>query len=76
LRYYVSKSGTKIIKNNTLDNRSINVEAGTWLQKVFNQYEEKPFEEYGLDMRFYLEKIKKEIKAMEPDIFANQIKLF
>ena len=75
LRYYVSKSGTKIIKNNTQDDRNINVEAGTWVQQVFNTYEEKPFEEYGLDMRFYLEKIKKEIKAMQPDIYANQIKL-
>lgn len=76
LRYYVSKQGTKILKHNTEDDRNINVEAGRWLQKIFNTYEEKPFEDYGIDNVFYLEKIRKEMKAMQPDIFANQIKLF
>jgi len=76
LRYLVTNKGTKIIKHNTADGRDINVEAGKWLQTVFNKYEEKPFEEYDLDMRFYLEKINKEIKAMEPESFDNQISLF
>lgn len=76
LRYYVCDTGTKIIKHNTADGRDINVEAGRWLQKIFNKYEEKPFEEYNIDMNFYLEKINKEIQAMQPDIFSNQMKLF
>jgi hypothetical protein len=75
LRYYVSNSGTKIIKNNTSDGRNINVEAGHWLQTIFNTYEEKEFLDYNLDIKFYLDRINREIKAMQPEIFANQIKL-
>ena len=75
LRYYVSNKGTKVIKNNTEDGRNINVEAGKWVQTIFNLYEEKSFENYDVDLTFYLFKINKEIKAMQPEIFANQIKL-
>jgi len=75
LRYFVSNTGTKIIKHNTEDGRNINVEAGKWVQTIFNLYEEKPFEDYNIDLKFYLFKINKEIKAMQPEIFANQIKL-
>jgi len=75
LRYYVSNKGTKVIKNNTEDGRNINVEAGKWTQTIFNLYEEKSFEDYDVDLTFYLFKINKEIKAMQPEIFANQIKL-
>lgn len=75
LRYYVSKKGTKIIKNNTIDGRNTNVEAGKWVQTIFNVYEEKPFEDYNIDLSYYLFKVNKEIKAMQPEIFANQIKL-
>jgi hypothetical protein len=76
LRYYISKSGSKIIKHNVEDNRNINVEAGVWLQKIFNQYEEKVFEEYQTNEKFYLEKINKEIEALLPNIFKKQISLF
>lgn len=75
LRYYVSNAGSKIIKHNTSDGRDINVEAGQWLQTIFNKYEEKPFLDYNVDMRFYLARINREIQAMQPEIFANQIKL-
>jgi hypothetical protein len=75
LRYYISNKGSKIIKHNTEDGRNTNVEAGQWIQTIFNVYEEKPFEEYNIDLRFYLFKVNKEIKAMEPQIFANQVKL-
>jgi hypothetical protein len=76
LRYYISTSGTKIIKHNTSDNRDINVEAGRWLQKIFNQYEQLPFEQYNIDVNFYLDKIKKEILAMQPNAYSNQMSLF
>lgn len=76
LRYYVSNSGTKIIKNNTIDNRNTHVEAGKWLQTIFNVYEDKKFEDYNINFKFYLHKVNKEIAAMQPQIFANQISLF
>jgi hypothetical protein len=75
LRYYVSNSGTKIIKHNTTDGRDINVEAGHWLQTIFNTLEEKEFIDYNIDKKFYIDRINREIKAMQPEIFVNQIKL-
>ena len=75
LRYYVSNAGTKIIKHNTSDGRDINVEAGQWLQTIFNKYEEKEFTEYNINMSFYLNRINKEIEGLQPEIFASQFKL-
>ena len=76
LRYFVSKKGVKIIKKNKTDGRTAQVEAGKWLQTVFNLYEQKPFEEYGLDYSFYLEKAHREIKAMKPELYNKQFNLF
>ena len=75
IRYYVSNSGTKIIKHNTTDSRDINVEAGHWLQTIFNKYIEKEFTDYNIDRKFYIDRVNREIKAMQPEIFVNQIKL-
>lgn len=75
LRYFVSKKGSKIIKYNINDGRNINVEAGKWLQYVFNKYEEKPFEEYEVDKLFYLSKINKEIMSLQPEFIDSQQKL-
>lgn len=74
LRYYVSKTGSKIIKTNLSDGREIQVEAGKWMQTVFINYVEKPFEEYGINNEFYLQKVKKEIQSLEQVI--NQLSLF
>ena len=74
IRYYVTKSGSKIIKTHLYDGREIQVESGKWLQKVFIDYVEKPFEEYEVNYDFYLEKIKKEIEGLEPQY--NQLSLF
>jgi hypothetical protein len=74
IRYFVSNKGSKIIKTNLLDDREIQVESGKWLQSVFIDYKEKPFAEYNVDKRFYLEKIKKEIQNLEPN--RNQLSLF
>jgi len=75
VRYYVSKTGSKMIKVNKLDGRKIQVESGKWMQTVFNVYEEKPWEEYGVDDQFYLDKIYKEIKSLMPERFDNQMTL-
>jgi hypothetical protein len=74
IRYYISKSGSKIIKTNLFDEREIQVEAGKWMQTVFIDYKEKTFDDYGISYDFYLEKIYKEIAGLEPD--KNQLSLF
>jgi hypothetical protein len=76
LRYLVTNKGKKLVKHNKTDNRQAMVEAGKWMQTVFNTYEEKPFKEYDLDMAFYLKKINKEIQALQPELFAEQQQLF
>jgi len=76
IRYYVSKQGCKIIKENKSDKRVIQVEAGRWLQTVYNEHVDIPWDEYDIDERFYIEKINKEIKALVPEKFDLQIKMF
>ena len=74
VRYYISNTGSKIIKKNNKDGREIQVEAGKWMQTVFIDHEEKEFADYNINMKYYLENIYKEIKALEPN--NNQLSLF
>jgi len=74
LRYFISNTGSKIIKTNLLDAREIQVVAGKWMQTVFINYKPKIFADYNINTRFYLEKINKEINNLEPN--KNQLKLF
>ena len=74
IRYYISKTGSKVIKKNNSDRREIQVEAGKWMQSLMIDYVEKPFEEYDINYDYYLEKIRKEINSLEP--FSNQLSLF
>jgi len=74
IRYYISKTGSKIIKKNNSDRREIQVEAGKWMQSLMIDYVEKPFEEYNINYDYYLEKIRKEINSLEPS--SNQLSLF
>ena len=74
IRYFISKTGSKIIKRNNTDQREIQVEAGRWLQTTLINYVEKPFEEYDINYDYYLEKIRKEIESLEPS--TNQLSLF
>jgi len=46
------------------------------MQTVFNILEDKPWEDYGVNDQFYLERIYKEIKSMEPEKYNTQISLF
>ena len=73
IRYYISNHGSKMIKQNTLDGRQIQVEAGKWLQKLFINYEEHPIDEYDLNYEYYLTKIESEINNFQPKIV--QLKL-
>jgi len=74
IRYYMSNKGSKIIKENVLDGRQIQVQSGKWLQTVFINYEEKHINEYDLNYDYYLEAVEKEINGLEPRV--NQLKLF
>ncbi len=64
-----------VVKTNRLDNRSIQVVSGRWMQTIFNVYEEKPWDEYGINDQFYLDRIYKEIKSLMPEKFNNQTSL-
>ena len=75
LRYYVSNKGSKIIKVNVSDGREIQVDAGPWLATVFNIYEEKSWEDYDINKKYYLDKIYSEIKGLAPEDFNNQLAL-
>ena len=74
IRYFVSKSGSKIIKKNNTDGREIQVEAGKWMQTILIDYTERDFSEYDINYDYYLENIYKEIRNLEPII--TQLKLF
>jgi hypothetical protein len=73
IRYYISKTGSKIIKKNNSDRREIQVEAGKWMQTTLIDYVEKPFEEYDINYDYYLNKIRKEIESLNPS--SNQLSL-
>jgi hypothetical protein len=74
IRYFVSNSGSKIIKKNNTDGREIQVEAGKWMQTIMIDYGEKDFTEYDINTKYYLENIYKEIRSLEP--INNQLSLF
>jgi len=75
-RYYISKSGVKIIKLNKNDGREIQLEAGKWLQTVYNDMKVEPkWENYGINKVYYLEAIEKEINSILT-VSSNQLKLF
>ena len=74
VRYFISNSGSKIIKKHLSDGRDIQVEAGKWLQTVYINHEEKALSEYDINYDYYLNKIRKEIESLDPS--TNQLSLF
>jgi hypothetical protein len=67
IRYFVSNKGVKLIKHNKSDGRKSKVEAGPWLQTLFIESKEKPFDEYDINYKYYLSKINKEIQNLSPN---------
>ena len=64
VRYYVTKSGTKIVKCHP-DGREMQVEAGQWMQKVVNKIDPSiPYDHYDIDTDYYLENIEKQIEQI------------
>ena len=75
-RYFISKSGVKIVKVNRNDGREIQLESGRWLQTVFNKIEVKPkWSDYNIDNLYYLQAIESEINSILLTK-SNQLKLF
>jgi hypothetical protein len=74
IRYFISNTGSKVIKKNNTDNREIQIEAGKWLQTLMIDYKDKPFSEYDINYDYYLDKINKEIRDLEP--IVTQLSLF
>jgi hypothetical protein len=74
-RYYISNKGVKIIKINKSDKREIQLEAGRWMQTVMNKIENKTWESYNINEKYYLDAIEKEINNII-GIKTNQLLLF
>ena len=75
-RYYITKTGVKIIKVNKEDKREIQLEAGKWLQNIYNDMKLEPkWENYNIDNGYYLKAIEKEINDILT-VSINQLELF
>ena len=75
-RYFISKDGVKIIKVNKSDAREIQLEAGRWLQTVYNEMIVEPkWETYNINKGYYMQAIESEINSIL-SVSSNQLKLF
>jgi hypothetical protein len=78
VRYYITKSGNKILKRHP-DGREMQVEAGQWMQKTANEIDPNiPYEAYDVDTEYYLENIYKQIEQINKVSHASftQLSLF
>jgi hypothetical protein len=79
IRYYISDGGCKLVKCHN-DGREIQVEAGQWMQSTVNKLtkDDKPFEDYNINLNYYIDSIYKEITQIEklrPNAYS-QLTLF
>ena len=75
-RYYISKTGVKIIKVNKNNQREIQLESGKWLQTLYNKMKVEPqWENYNIDKVYYLSAIEQEINNILK-VSTNQLELF
>jgi hypothetical protein len=77
-RYYISKEGVKLIKRHKSDGREIQIESGSWLQKVYNKQDDRTFDDAGINEEYYLEQIYKEIHNIDKEVTRKytQLELF
>jgi hypothetical protein len=75
IRYFISHTGCKIIKVNKSDGRQIQLEAGSWLQQIYNKAEPRKWEDYEIDEKYYLDYIYKEIANIVPQKKNEQYQL-
>jgi hypothetical protein len=74
IRYYVSNSGAKLVKENFTDGRRTLLEAGPWYQTVYLKHTAIPFNKYDINYTYYLKKINDEINKLSPK--TTQLNLF
>ena len=74
-RYYISNQGVKMVKVNKNDGRIIQLEAGQWLQTVYNKMEEKEWDAHNINIKYYMQAIEKEINNIL-GVSSNQLELF
>lgn len=72
VRYYISKEGMKLLKRHP-DGRQLQTDAGMWRQTVFNRFVEKPWEDYAIDYKYYIERTYNIINSIQPDVTAYTI---
>lgn len=77
LRYYISNRGCKIAKRHP-DGRIIQVEAGRWMQTIFNLYEDKPWDDYDINYQYYIDKTYNIIDSIDKKILdlSGQLEMF
>ena len=63
-RYYMSKQGGAIIKLNKTDGRKLGLQKG-YVSTIFNQYVDKPFKDYNINYRFYIEEANKIVSVFK-----------
>lgn len=71
IRYYISKNGDKLTKENIEDGRRIDVEASAGVT-IFNQYIQKDIKDYKIDYNYYISETNKIIYSIDD----GQLKLF
>lgn len=76
VRAYISDDGCKIFKQNKVDSRTFQVEAGAVRQTVYNIHSDKKWPEYNVNDSFYINKIYKEISKIEGDKNNVQLSIF
>jgi len=64
-----------MVKANKNDKRIIQLEAGKWLQTVYNKMEEKEWDAYDINTKYYMQAIEKEINNIL-GVSSNQLELF
>ena len=74
-RYFISNKGVKIIKVNKTDKREIQLEAGRWMQTLYNNAIPIEWEKYDINEKYYLDTIEKEINNIL-GVKTNQLNLF
>ena len=74
-RYYISNNGVKLIKVNKNDGRQIQLEAGHWMQTLYNKAEPREWASYDINEKYYLDAIEREINNIL-GVKTNQMSLF
>lgn len=76
VRYFISKEQSSLKKKYKPGSKKagkvVNLQKG-WNMSVFNEYKEKPIEQYNIDYRFYLKRVRDVIREIEPNLGNQQI---